>query len=62
MNFWDKTSKTMAHVDKGFKGYQYYEFNHIKVALLLVTLEGMARYVGQLLAPEEGFGTFVFLF
>ena len=31
VNFWEKTSKTMSHVDKGFKGYQYYEFNYIKV-------------------------------
>ena len=30
VNFWDKTSKTMNHVNNGFKGYQYYEFNYIK--------------------------------
>ena len=26
----------MNHVDKGFKSYQYYEFNYIKVGCLLV--------------------------
>ena len=31
VTFWDKTSKTMSHVNNGFKGYQYYEFNYIKV-------------------------------
>ena len=30
VTFWDKTSKTMNHVNNGFKGYQYYEFNYIK--------------------------------
>ena len=30
VTFWDKTSKTMNHVNKGFQGYQYYEFNYIK--------------------------------
>jgi len=30
VTFWDKTSKTMSHVNNGFKGYQYYEFNYIK--------------------------------
>jgi hypothetical protein len=31
VNFWEKTSKTMSHVNNGFKGYQYYEFSYIKV-------------------------------
>ena len=35
VTFWDKTSKTMSHVNNGFKGYQYYEFNYIKVTLLV---------------------------
>lgn len=30
VTFWDKTSKTMNHVNNGFKGYQYYEFSYIK--------------------------------
>eukprot|EP00092_Neocalanus_flemingeri_P013441 GFUD01014493.1.p1 GENE.GFUD01014493.1~~GFUD01014493.1.p1 ORF type:complete len:550 (-),score=160.96 GFUD01014493.1:128-1777(-) len=30
VTFWDKTSKTMNHVNNGFKGYQYYEFNYTK--------------------------------
>ena len=34
VTFWDKTSKTMSHVNNGFKGYQYYEFNYIKVTLI----------------------------
>ncbi|XP_023322528.1 islet cell autoantigen 1 isoform X2 [Eurytemora carolleeae] len=28
--FWDKTAKTMNHVNNGFKGYQHYEFSYIK--------------------------------
>merc|ERR1719483_1271630 len=30
INFWEKTSKTMTHVNNGFKGYQQYEFTYIK--------------------------------
>ena len=31
LNFWMKTSKTMNAIADAFKGYQYYEFNIIKV-------------------------------
>ncbi len=32
INFWMKTSKTMNAIADAFKGYQYYEFNIIKVS------------------------------
>lgn len=31
LHFWEKTSRTMAAVAESFKGYQYYEFNMLKV-------------------------------
>jgi len=31
LHFWEKTSRTMTAVAESFKGYQYYEFNVIKV-------------------------------
>ena len=31
LHFWEKTSRTMTAVAESFKGYQYYEFNIIKV-------------------------------
>ena len=31
LHFWDKTSRTMAAVQEGFRGYQHYEFNMLKV-------------------------------
>ncbi|CAB4058392.1 ICA1 [Lepeophtheirus salmonis] len=30
ITFWEKTSRTMAHVNETFKGYQPYEFSYIK--------------------------------
>ena len=44
VTFWDKTSKTMNHVNNGFKGYQYYEFNYIK---------DLAAPAKQLVAPDD---------
>lgn len=32
LHFWEKTSRTMTAVAESFKGYQYYEFNIIKVS------------------------------
>ena len=31
LHFWKKTSRTMSAVAESFKGYQYYEFNMLKV-------------------------------
>ena len=31
LHFWSKTSRTMSAVAESFKGYQYYEFNMLKV-------------------------------
>lgn len=31
LQFWEKTSRTMSAVAESFKGYQYYEFNMLKV-------------------------------
>ena len=31
LHFWEKTSRTMTAVAESFKGYQYYEFNMLKV-------------------------------
>ncbi len=28
--FWEKTAKTMNHVNESFKGYQHFEFSYIK--------------------------------
>ena len=28
--FWERTSRTMNHVNESFKGYQHYEFSYIK--------------------------------
>lgn len=36
LNFWLKTSKTMNAIADAFKGYQYYEFNIIKVRFFFV--------------------------
>lgn len=33
LTFWKKTSKTMNAVSETFKGFQYYEFNMLKVSL-----------------------------
>ncbi|XP_063951740.1 islet cell autoantigen 1-like isoform X4 [Lytechinus pictus] len=30
LHFWEKTSRTMAAVQEGFRGYQHYEFNMLK--------------------------------
>ena len=30
ITFWEKTAKTMNHVNESFKGYQQYEFSYIK--------------------------------
>lgn len=35
LHFWAKTSRTMSAVAESFKGYQYYEFNMLKVIGLL---------------------------
>ena len=35
LQFWQKTSRTMSAVAENFKGYQYYEFNMLKVCCLL---------------------------
>jgi len=32
LSFWKKTSKTMSAVSETFKGFQYYEFNMLKVS------------------------------
>ena len=32
LHFWEKTSRTMSAVAESFKGYQYYEFNMLKVS------------------------------
>lgn len=32
LHFWSKTSRTMSTVADSFKGYQYYEFNMLKVS------------------------------
>ena len=32
LHFWSKTSRTMSAVAESFKGYQYYEFNMLKVS------------------------------
>lgn len=34
--FWQKTAKTMNAIADAFKGYQYYEFNIIKVIYLII--------------------------
>lgn len=34
LHFWEKTSRTMSAVAESFKGYQYYEFNIIKVSFI----------------------------
>lgn len=33
LHFWAKTSRTMSAVAESFRGYQYYEFNMLKVDL-----------------------------
>ena len=33
LHFWSKTSHTLTAVSDSFKGYQYYEFNMLKVSL-----------------------------
>ena len=35
LHFWEKTSRTMTAVAESFKGYQYYEFNIIKVRYIV---------------------------
>ena len=35
LHFWEKTARTMSAVAESFKGYQYYEFNMLKVWLNL---------------------------
>ena len=43
LDFWTKTSHTMNGVAEAFKGYQYFEFNLLKVScgvLVLVLLLG----------------------
>jgi len=34
LHFWEKTSRTMSAVAESFKGYQYYEFNMLKVCVI----------------------------
>lgn len=38
LHFWEKTSRTMTAVAESFKGYQYYEFNIIKVGTWRLSL------------------------
>ena len=58
VTFWDKTSKTMSHVNNGFKGYQYYEFNYIKDLAApsreLVTQQRLADNKDQFNEDEHG--------
>ena len=32
LHFWEKTARTMSAVAESLKGYQYYEFNMLKVS------------------------------
>ena len=33
LHYWEKTSRTMSAVQEGFRGYQHYEFNMLKVGV-----------------------------
>lgn len=43
LHFWEKTSRTMTAVAESFKGYQYYEFNIIKVRVRLISVDSRAQ-------------------
>ena len=45
LHFWEKTSRTMTAVAESFKGYQYYEFNIIKVRVRLISVDSRAQLV-----------------
>ena len=44
LHFWEKTSRTMTAVSESFKGYQYYEFNMLKVCSDSVSFSSVQLY------------------
>lgn len=57
ISFWEKTAKTMNHVEQSFKGYQHYEFTYIKElaepSKLLTELEASQKKAARKVKKKE---------